>query len=79
MKNIIQKINKRLGFDGTATSANGITELDFDDIKLMYDICKFQKMYRPANVSYFCAPFDREDLKVKQFFLIITATFSIKN
>ena len=74
IKNIVKKVNWRLGFDGKATNADNIKTLTFDDIKLMYTICSFQKGFHPERVSYFCAPFDRDDLKVILFWAILNAT-----
>ena len=64
MQDMIQKVNKRLGFNDTHTTNHNITSLSFDDIMLMYKICIFQKGYHPEQVSTFCVAFDEDDLKV---------------
>ena len=57
MKDMINNINKRLGFESDS-------ELGIEDIMIMYNICKFQKGFNPEQVSIFCTAFDDEDLKV---------------
>ena len=64
VKNLIRNINKRLGFRGKKSSNEKISRLSFDDIKLMWDICKYQTRYNFDQISYFCAAFNRDDLKV---------------
>ena len=40
--------------------------LSFDDVNLMYDMCRFEKAWDPHLTSVWCAAFDEEDLKVWQ-------------
>ena len=39
-------------------------DLSFEDINLMYDMCRFEKAWDPHLTSVWCAPFDEQDLKV---------------
>ena len=64
IKNMIQKVNSRLGFDGTSNNNYNITTLSFEDIMIMYKACVYQKGFHPDEVSTFCAAFSEEDLKV---------------
>ena len=57
MKNMFVRVNKRLGFDANS-------KLPFEDIMLMHRICKFQKGFKPEELSVFCTAFDDDDLQV---------------
>ena len=44
-----------------------IGQLNFDDVVIMWDICRFQKAWHFDQVSPFCAAFAEDDLKVCMF------------
>ena len=64
MKNMMKKVNFRLGFDGTSINNHNITILSLEDVMLMYKACVYEKGFHPDQVSTFCAGFSEEDLKV---------------
>ena len=40
------------------------TELTFEDVVLMYDMCRYEAAWQPHLVSVWCAVFDDSDLEV---------------
>ena len=64
MKNMIKKVNLRLGFDGTSIDNHNITTLSMEDIMMMHKACVYEKGFHPDEVSTYCAGFSEEDLKV---------------
>ena len=38
--------------------------LTFDDVVLIFDICRYEKAWNPTEISPWCAAFKEEDLKV---------------
>ena len=63
MKQVISNVNAKLGFDGD-NPATGGEMLNFEDTLLIYDTCRFEDAWYPHNVSYWCAAFSTDDLKV---------------
>ena len=65
----IKRVNNRLGFTSPEIHRNTRNDeeekLFFKDLELMYDICRFEAAWYPNKVSYWCAAFDEEDLRVK--------------
>ena len=39
-------------------------QLSFEDVVLMYDMCRYEKAWYPEKISPWCAAFSKEDLKV---------------
>ena len=68
VKMLIKNVNERLGFSiNQKQASNQIVKLDtlfFTDVELIYDICRFQAAWYPQNISYWCAAFNEDDLKV---------------
>ena len=68
VKMLIKNVNERLGFSiNQKQASNQIVKLDtlfFKDVELIYDICRFQAAWYPQNISYWCAAFNEDDLKV---------------
>ncbi len=58
MQEAIQRVSDRLGFP---------QPLEFVDILLMYDTCRYERSFRPQEPSPWCAAFDEEDLIVSMF------------
>lgn len=79
-KSMIQSVSERLGFEtalslGTRSyptvnmfswaSFSSFLYLNFaDDIDLMYNMCSFDKAWRPKKLSAWCAAFSQSDLEV---------------
>ena len=38
--------------------------LSFDDVVLIFDMCRYEKAWNPTEISPWCAAFKEEDLKV---------------
>ena len=38
--------------------------LTFDDVVLIFDMCRYEKAWNPTEISPWCAAFKEEDLKV---------------
>lgn len=75
---MIQSVTNRLGFVASLNlSMKSINEIkrqkgkfsfcDLGDIELLYNMCSFDKAWRPKKRSPWCAVFSEEDLKVKYF------------
>lgn len=45
-----------------------VDRLEFDDVYIMYDLCRFEQAKTPADVSVWCAAFDSEDLQVMEYY-----------
>ena len=41
--------------------------LTFDDVVLIFDMCRYEKAWNPTEISPWCAAFKEEDLKVCYF------------
>ena len=62
-------ITKRESDDTRAKRETADLEmLAFDDMLLMYDMCRFEKSWNPSQVSVWCAAFTTEDLKVMEYY-----------
>ena len=63
VQTLIKNVNERLGFlvDGESEYNDS---LFFNDVQLIYDMCRFEAAWNPQNISYWCAAFNEEDLKV---------------
>ena len=68
VKTLIKNVNDRLGFlvdeEGESDRVESIDSLFFNDVQLIYDMCRFEAAWNPQNISYWCAAFNEEDLKV---------------
>ena len=69
VKTLIKNVNERLGFtivgkELSPREDEDMNELDFKDLQLIYDICRFEAAWYPQNISYWCASFSEDDLKV---------------
>ncbi len=58
MRSVFDAVEKRLGLTG----------LDDDQMKLLYNLCRFEEAFRPSETSAWCAAFSTEDLKVLEYF-----------
>ena len=54
MKTTIDEVSRNLGFN---------TNLGQGQVKLMYDICRYEKAFEPQKVSPWCAAFTIDNLK----------------
>lgn len=52
------RVEARLGFD----------EIGFEDLVLMYDLCRYERAFWPRKVSTWCAVFDKEGLEVLEYY-----------
>lgn len=67
IRGLVDRVNIRLGIQGSTDMGPelGVFEkLTLDDIKLIYDLCRFEVSRSPKMVSPWCAAFMEEDLKV---------------
>jgi hypothetical protein len=56
------------------------TELTFEDIVLMFDMCRFDAAWDPHSTSVWCAAFDDSDLQVTKFYLLaLLSSARVKN
>jgi len=42
--------------------------LSFDDVVLIFDMCRYEKAWNPTEISPWCAAFKEEDLKVLEYY-----------
>ena len=42
--------------------------LEFEDIVIAYDLCRYQQSKTPEDTSPWCAVFDSEDLKIMEYY-----------
>lgn len=61
--NVVQVVNERLGFESEGNLTANDT-LSFEDVQLMYDLCRYEKAFYPQSVSIWCSPFQQRDLEV---------------
>ncbi len=54
----LANVNRRTGFvdDGAG--------LTFDEVRLMYDMCRYDRAARPGLPSAWCSPFEEDDMVV---------------
>lgn len=57
-RQLVARVNKRLGFDGSLT---------VEDIVLMYTSCGFESAWDPGFESPWCALFSRQDLELLEY------------
>ena len=69
---LLQNVNDRLGFTPSeeGNESEEDNQLSFEDMKLVYDMCRYEAAWHPQNISYWCAAFNDDDLKVLLFFII---------
>ncbi|KAF0289494.1 Multiple inositol polyphosphate phosphatase 1 [Amphibalanus amphitrite] len=58
MLGTIDHVSRRLGFT---------SNMSYADVRLIYDICRYDKTLHPDRVSAWCAAFSEQDLKVMEF------------
>ena len=55
--------------------------LSFDDVVLIFDMCRYEKAWNPTEISPWCAAFKEEDLKVWKllffFHMVILITYYV--
>ena len=39
-------------------------DLSFEDVQLIYNICRYEAAWHPQDTSYWCSAFSEEDLRV---------------
>merc|ERR1712156_103617 len=44
-------------------------KLLFEDVLLMYNLCRYERARNPDSVSTWCAPFEKEDLMVMEYYV----------
>ena len=67
VKKLIRNVNEILGFTTIGKESNLEEDrrlLDFKDVQLIYNICRFEAAWHPQNISYWCSSFSEDDLKV---------------
>jgi len=68
----IKRVNDRLGFTSAGTPSNDRRDdeetLSFEDLELIYDICRFEAARHPNEKSYWCAAFCHCDLKALEYY-----------
>lgn len=57
MIKMFDSVSARLGFDPDS-------EFSSDDIKLLYNFCRYDEAFNPERTSSWCVAFSEEDLKV---------------
>eukprot|EP00095_Tigriopus_kingsejongensis_P006235 maker-scaffold301_size216225-snap-gene-1.25 protein:Tk06235 transcript:maker-scaffold301_size216225-snap-gene-1.25-mRNA-1 annotation:"hypothetical protein DAPPUDRAFT_301637" len=70
VSNVLRDVNERLGFTDLANdTANEAPDLiEFDDVYVMYDLCRYERAFNPDDVSVWCAVFHQEDLEVLEYY-----------
>ena len=61
MKQVLEGVSDRLGFDSNDT-------LTLEDLSAIYDVCRYERAWHPEDVSPWCAAFSDTDLKVLEFY-----------
>uniref|UniRef100_A0ABD2W941 Multiple inositol polyphosphate phosphatase 1 n=1 Tax=Trichogramma kaykai TaxID=54128 RepID=A0ABD2W941_9HYME len=61
MQILFREVSERLGFRINETT------LGIDEIKLMYDMCRYESAWYPARESIWCIPFNRTELEILEF------------
>jgi hypothetical protein len=73
VKTLIKNVNEKLGFsinqNRDSNKRADDESLLFTDVQLIYDICRFEAAWHPQNISYWCAAFNEDDLKVQNLFI----------
>ena len=49
-------------------SSQIVDRLEFDDVYIMYDLCRHEQSKSPADISVWCAAFNSDDLKVMEYY-----------
>ena len=49
-------------------SSQIVDRLEFDDVYIMYDLCRHEQARSPAEISVWCAAFNSDDLKVMEYY-----------
>ena len=61
-------VNQRLGFTISISESddqlNDMENLSFEDVQLIYNICRYEAAWHPQDTSYWCSAFNDEDLRV---------------
>ena len=64
----MNNVNQRLGFTISISESddhlNDVKDLSFEDIQLIYNICRYEAAWHPQDISYWCSAFSEEDLRV---------------
>ena len=64
----MNNVNQRLGFTISISESddhlNDMENLNFEDVQLIYNICRYEDAWHPQNISYWCSAFSEEDLRV---------------
>ena len=64
----MNNVNQRLGFKISISESddhlNDMENLSFEDVQLIYNICRYEAAWHPQNISYWCSAFSEEDLRV---------------
>ena len=64
----MNNVNLRLGFTiskgESDDHSNDMGDLSFEDVQLIYNICRYEAAWHPQDTSYWCSAFIEEDLRV---------------
>ena len=64
----MNNVNQRLGFTISISESddhsNDMDNLSFEDVQLIYNICRYEAAWHPQDISCWCSAFSEEDLRV---------------
>ena len=64
MNNVNQKLGFTISINESDDHLNDMDNLSFEDVKLIYNICRYEAAWHPQDTSYWCSAFSEEDLRV---------------
>ena len=68
VRGLMNNVNQRLGFTISISESddhlNDMENLSFEDVQLIYNICRYEAAWHPQDISYWCSAFSEEDLRV---------------
>ena len=50
----------------TEENVDQLKSINFQDFKLMYDLCRYEQVLNPELTSVWCAVFQKEDFQVNR-------------
>ena len=66
---VVAEVNEKFGFPATSEeseNSTGLEPLTLKDVEMIYDICRYEKAFRPEMASPWCAGFSEENLEVRR-------------
>ena len=64
MNNVNQKLGFTISKSESDDHSNDMERLSFEDVQLIYNICRYEAAWHPQDTSYWCSAFNDEDLRV---------------